>query len=204
MLVLTLTLARCSSWLSGPRCPSSWPAWTTGQCGGSLMQFLDKVFSLPVVVLRVSLSRQCFTQFWRLRSCSSSRSSMTLHAVSLSLSAGPCCQASCTAWAIPGSAVPGQVLLARRCASPGAGFCLYMLAAPLLEVSFVLRLLCCCCFSVLSALFLGLAQFSRTQRFRADPVLVSLLNGESVLYYAVVILLFTSLEKHIDALHRPF
>ena len=27
------------------------------------MQFLDKVFSMPVVVLRVSWSRQCFTQF---------------------------------------------------------------------------------------------------------------------------------------------
>ena len=38
---------------------------------------MDKVFSMPVVVLRVSLSRQCFTQFWRLRSCSSSRSSIS-------------------------------------------------------------------------------------------------------------------------------
>jgi len=35
-------------------------------------------------------------------------------------------------------------------------------------------------------------------RFRADPVLVSLLNGESVLNDAVAIVLFTSLEKHID------
>ena len=35
-------------------------------------------------------------------------------------------------------------------------------------------------------------------RFRADPVLVSLLNGVSVLYDAVAIVLFTSLEKHID------
>ena len=41
---------------------------------------------------------------------------------SLSLSAGPCCQASCTAWTIPGSAVLGQVVLARRCATPGADF----------------------------------------------------------------------------------
>ena len=30
--------------VSCPRCPSSWPAWTTGQCGGSQVQFLDKVF----------------------------------------------------------------------------------------------------------------------------------------------------------------
>ena len=30
---------------------------------GSQVQFLDKVFSMPVVVLRVSWSRQCFTQF---------------------------------------------------------------------------------------------------------------------------------------------
>ena len=35
-------------------------------------------------------------------------------------------------------------------------------------------------------------------RFRADPVLVSLLNGVSVLYDAAAIVLFTSLEKHID------
>ena len=35
-------------------------------------------------------------------------------------------------------------------------------------------------------------------RFRADPVLVSLLYGESVLYDAVATVLFTSLEKHID------
>ena len=41
---------------------------------------------------------------------------------SLSLSAGPCCQASCTAWTIPGSAVLGQVVLARRYATPGTGF----------------------------------------------------------------------------------
>ena len=37
--------------VSGPRCPSSWPAWTTGQCGGSQVQFLDKVFYMPVGVL---------------------------------------------------------------------------------------------------------------------------------------------------------
>ena len=34
-----------------------------------------RFFSMPVVVLRVSWSRQCFTQ-WRFRSCSSSRSSL--------------------------------------------------------------------------------------------------------------------------------
>ena len=38
--------------VSGPRCQSSWPAWTTGQlCGGSQVQFLDKVFYMPVGVL---------------------------------------------------------------------------------------------------------------------------------------------------------
>ena len=37
--------------VSGPRCPSCWPAWTTGQCGGSQVQFLDKVFYMPVGVL---------------------------------------------------------------------------------------------------------------------------------------------------------
>ena len=43
---------------------SRWPAWTTGQCGGSQVQFLDKVFYMPVVVLRVvSWSRQCCTLF---------------------------------------------------------------------------------------------------------------------------------------------
>mmetsp|Transcript_19881 Transcript_19881/g.53189 ORF Transcript_19881/g.53189 Transcript_19881/m.53189 type:complete len:535 (-) Transcript_19881:450-2054(-) len=35
-------------------------------------------------------------------------------------------------------------------------------------------------------------------RFRADPVLVSIVGGESVLNDAVAIVLFTSLEKHID------
>ena len=30
--------------VSGPRCPSSWPAWTTGQCRSSQVLFLDKVF----------------------------------------------------------------------------------------------------------------------------------------------------------------
>ena len=29
-------------------------AWTTGQCGGSQVQFLDKVFYMPVGVLRVA------------------------------------------------------------------------------------------------------------------------------------------------------
>ena len=49
---------------SGPRCPSSWPAWTTAQFGGSQVQFLDKVFYMPVVVLRVvPRSRQCSTLF---------------------------------------------------------------------------------------------------------------------------------------------
>ena len=37
--------------VSGPRCPLSWPAWTTGQCGGSQVQFLEKVFYMPVGVL---------------------------------------------------------------------------------------------------------------------------------------------------------
>ena len=54
---------------SGPRCPSSWPAWTQ-------VQFLDKVFYMPVVVLRVvPRSRQCKYTVWRFRSYSSSRSS---------------------------------------------------------------------------------------------------------------------------------
>ena len=53
-------------------------------------------------------------------------------------------------------------------------------------------------FGAVCSVSLVLAQFGRTQRFRADPVLVSLLNGESVLYDAVAIVLFTSLEKHID------
>ena len=35
--------------VSGPRCPSSWLAWTTGQFGASQVQFLDKVFYMPVV-----------------------------------------------------------------------------------------------------------------------------------------------------------
>ena len=42
---------------SGPRCPSSWPACTQ-------VQFLDKVFYMPVVVLRVvPRSRQCSALF---------------------------------------------------------------------------------------------------------------------------------------------
>ena len=46
---LALCFLPCSS---GPRCPSSWPAWTTGQlCGGSQVQFLDKVSEMPVGVL---------------------------------------------------------------------------------------------------------------------------------------------------------
>ena len=50
--------------VSGPRCPSSWLAWTTGQCGGSQVQFLDKVFYMPVGVLCVvSWSRQCSILF---------------------------------------------------------------------------------------------------------------------------------------------
>ena len=47
--------------VSGPRCPSSWPAWTTGQlCGSSQVPFLDKVSYMPVGVLCVaSWFRQC-------------------------------------------------------------------------------------------------------------------------------------------------
>ena len=41
-------------------------------------------------------------------------------------------------------------------------------------------------------------------RFRADAVLVSLLYGECVLYDAVAIVLFTSLEKHIDEASPAF
>ena len=144
-----------------------------------------------------------FLYSWRFCSCSSSRSSVTLSRFSLSLSAGPWCQASCTAWAIPGGAVPGQVVLARRCATPGAVFVDDMVTAPLLEVSFVLRVLCCCCFSVLFACFVGTGPVWKVLGFRADPVLVSFLYGDSVLYYAVAIVLFTSLESHIDGLHRP-
>ena len=57
--------SRCAPLVvSGPRCPSSWPAWTTGQYGGSQVQFLDKVFYMPVIVLRVvSWSRQCSALF---------------------------------------------------------------------------------------------------------------------------------------------
>ena len=53
--------SRCAPLVvSGPRCPSSWPAWTTGQYGGSQVQLLDKVFYMPVIVLRVvPRSRQC-------------------------------------------------------------------------------------------------------------------------------------------------
>ena len=74
---------------------------------------------MPVVVLRVSWSRQCFTQ-WRFRSCSSSRSSLLLsRCVPFR-----CRQARVTkrlhAWTIAGSAVLGQVVLARRCTTPGA------------------------------------------------------------------------------------
>ena len=106
--------------VSGPQMPVIMAAWTTGQCGVSQVQFLDKVFSIPVVVLRVSWSRQCFTQ-WRFRSCSSSRSSLLLSRwVPLSLSADPCCQASTLLWTIAGGAVLGQVVLARRCTTPGA------------------------------------------------------------------------------------
>ena len=64
LLVLTLSLALCSSWCLRPQMPRHLGRLgTTGQCGGSQVQFLDKVFSMPVVVLRVSWSRQCFTQF---------------------------------------------------------------------------------------------------------------------------------------------
>ena len=140
------------------------------------------------------LVQTVFLYSWRFCSCSSSRSSVTLSRFSLSLSAGPWCQASCTAWAIPGGAVPGQVVLARRCATPGAVFVDDMVTAPLLEVSFVLRVLCCCCFSVLFALFRWYWPSLEGTRFRADPVLVSLLYGDSVLYYAVAIVLFTTLE----------
>ena len=62
--------------------------------------------------------------------------------------------------------------------------------------SFILRLLCCC--SVLGSRSYG------SRGFRADAVLVSLLNGECVLCDAVAIVLFTSLEKHIDEASPPF
>ena len=76
---------------------------------------------MPFVVLRMSLSRQCFTQFWRLRSCTSSRSSLLRSRCFPFL----CRQARVAKrharlGPFPGSAVPGQIGLARRCATPGA------------------------------------------------------------------------------------
>ena len=65
---------------------------------------------------------------------------------------------------------------------------------------FVLRLLCCYCYSQLCALFSAvdpvavIALFGGT-RFRADPVLVSLLDGECVLYDAAAIVIFHLLGK---------
>ena len=77
MLVLTLSLARCSSWCLRSQMPVIIAGSDHRTVWRSQVQFLDRVFSMPVVVLRVSWSRQCFTQ-WRFRSCSSSRSSLLL------------------------------------------------------------------------------------------------------------------------------
>ena len=79
-----------------------------------------KFFSFPVVVLRVSWSRQCFTQ-WRFRSCSSSRSSLLLsRCVPFHCRQARVARRHALLGPFPGSEVLGQVVLARRCATPGA------------------------------------------------------------------------------------
>ena len=77
-----------------------------------------------------------------------------------------------------------------------------MLAAPLLVVSFSCRFSSCPTFAVL--LLCSRQSVLWQSRFRADTVLVSLLNGECVLYDAVAIVLFTSLKKHIDEASPAF
>ena len=63
--------------VSGPRCPSSWPAWTTGQCGGSQVQFLDKVFYMPVGGVMVQTVQKTVLRFHRCSSSSRSSSSLS-------------------------------------------------------------------------------------------------------------------------------
>ena len=97
-LVLLVLLLVLFSFLlsSGPRCSTPWPVRTRRTVFRGLC--LDRI-----------AGHDAFA------SCS------------LSLSAGPCCRASCTSWTIPGPdsadgvAFPGQVVLARRCATTGAG-----------------------------------------------------------------------------------
>ena len=107
--------------VSGPRCPSSLPAWT-GQYGSSQVQFLNKVFLLARCCATSVLNPySVFTQFWRLRICSSSRSSLTLSCcVPFHCRQARVARRHARLVPFPGSAVPGKVVLARRCATPGA------------------------------------------------------------------------------------
>ena len=105
--------------VSGPRCPSSWPAWTTGQCGASQVQFLNKVFlyacyCVTCVLVQTVFYTEAFPQlqFFMLV--------VLLRAVFPFIVGRPVLPSVYTAWTIAGGAVLGQVVLARRCTTPGA------------------------------------------------------------------------------------
>ena len=74
---LALSLALCSSCCLRPQMPVIMAGMDHRTVWRFKSAVLERGFSMPVVVLRVSWSRQCFTQFGRFRSCSSSRSSIS-------------------------------------------------------------------------------------------------------------------------------
>ena len=76
--------------VSGPRCPSSWPAWTTGQYGGSQVQSGQGFLHARCCAMCGVLVQTVQYTVWRFRSCSSSRSS-TLPLCAVAVPHGPVC-----------------------------------------------------------------------------------------------------------------
>ena len=121
------------------------------------MQFLDKVFYMPVIVLRVvSWSRQCSTLFGVSAVAVHHGHRCCFHAVFPFIVGRPVLPSVYTAWTIAGSAVLGQVVLARRCTTPGAVYVFVLfhllqethgVASPALLAMDVLGLFLLVCFS---------------------------------------------------------
>ena len=120
MLVLTLSLAQCSSWCLRPQMPVIMAGldhrivwWFTGAVlgqGFSPCPLLCYVCLGPDSVLHSGVSAVAVLH--GLRCC--------FHAVFPLIVGRPVLPSVYTAWTIAGDAVLGQVALARRCTTPGA------------------------------------------------------------------------------------
>ena len=124
MLVLTLSLARCSSWCLRPQMPVIMAGLDHRTSVEVHRCSLGQGFSPGPLLCYVCLGPDSVLHslaFPQLQFITVVDDAFAL--CSLSLSAGPCCQASCTAWTIPGSTVLGQVVLSLSLCNARYRFC---------------------------------------------------------------------------------